>query len=1055
MAYTVGSASVEIVPDFRKAQLEITKFFTSQQDKVKVPVQLDIDERTVRQTEKQAEGFGQRLGKAINDGAAKNDIAAVKQAQKTANAIAAARRKAEDQAAADGARARDKQFRDDEKRFQQSIRNQLRAMGAAIKDGTRERLKIEVDENDAQKKGKNLGGIVMRATREEIHQNAGLIAAAIAGVLAAGAPVALAASTALFAGIGAAGAFQNDKLRQSWLGLWTDIKSGAVADAATLVPVFDRMAGAIGQSFQRMRPLMRDAFEAVGPQIDSLTASLVRTAENALPGLVRAVQNAGPVVSGLGDLFEKTGTGLSDFFDRISTHSPAAGHVLDQLGDSMSILLPLLGELIGQGAELAATVLPSVNSALGVLLQVATSLGGALPVLGTAFLSFRLAQGATRYIENLSIKMTDAAALGGMFSARMGQVGSALAKVGNAMPAIGAGAAVWGIIFQQSASQINKWTTALNGGGDAARKAQQDMAGYDSTMGKIGTALDTTAAKTNVFTASTAWAWKLLSNDTDEAKKANEEYIKSLTPLESAQRNVGIASKALAEALGDENTTSSELSKRKADLAKASARQAAEEDKLAMATRGVTEAMAEQADAALARTDAAFGYQQSVIDTAEAQADLKKAIESTDYDTPQEKIDAITQRTLDYNKALLDQVEAAGKAATTNLPASMDDTQRSVLGAKAQLDELNKLLASGVPLPPELMALKTQLEAVASGADTAALEQAQLVAALGEVGAAVENIPGTKAVKIEAPTDELRQRLVDLGFLVTEMPDGSIRVEAETEQAKGNLDNLSVLLADLGITVAEPTTILNDQASDKIRGVTALADFLGLKRPTPTAAVNDQASNPFKNITALSDFLNGRRPTPTAAVNDQASARIQSIISQINSIPAYRETVIRTVHEVVNKVTNVGEAMNPWGADGGAVGDMPLKQAPRYADGGAAPTYTRFDGAIYGRGGPRDDLVPMLGSPGEHMLDAHDVALMGGQAGVYAFREMLNSGALRRPASDTGVRQMVAAGAPRLPQQQQAGSMFGNVQLYTPDIPTAIRELGAAQHRAEALAPAW
>ncbi|MCM6761392.1 phage tail tape measure protein [Rathayibacter sp. ZW T2_19] len=48
-------------------------------------------------------------------------------------------------------------------------------------------------------------------------------------------------------------------------------------------------------------------------------------------------------------------------------------------------------------------------------------------------------------------------------------------------------------------------------------------------------------------------------------------------------------------------------------------------------------------------------------------------------------------------------------------------------------------------------------------------------------------------------------------------------------------------------------------------------------------------------------------------------------------------------------------------------------------------------GAIYGPGGPRDDLAGLFRlSNGEHVLDAEDVRRMGGQDAVYRFRQMLD-----------------------------------------------------------------
>jgi hypothetical protein len=68
----------------------------------------------------------------------------------------------------------------------------------------------------------------------------------------------------------------------------------------------------------------------------------------------------------------------------------------------------------------------------------------------------------------------------------------------------------------------------------------------------------------------------------------------------------------------------------------------------------------------------------------------------------------------------------------------------------------------------------------------------------------------------------------------------------------------------------------------------------------------------------------------------------------------------------------------------------------------------RNGGAVVGQGGPRDDMVRILGSNGEHMLTAKDVALMGGQQAVYAFREALDRGAIGARSRDTSVDRMVS-----------------------------------------------
>lgn len=61
---------------------------------------------------------------------------------------------------------------------------------------------------------------------------------------------------------------------------------------------------------------------------------------------------------------------------------------------------------------------------------------------------------------------------------------------------------------------------------------------------------------------------------------------------------------------------------------------------------------------------------------------------------------------------------------------------------------------------------------------------------------------------------------------------------------------------------------------------------------------------------------------------------------------------------------------------------------------GPPPQRKKDGGEIWG-GIAGQDSVPLLGMPGEHMLTTDDVAAMGGQGNVYAFRRALHSGKVR------------------------------------------------------------
>lgn len=1256
MAYVVGSASVEIVPDFRNAQLAITAFFNRQANEIHIPVTPDIDKRAVDKVERQATETGNRVGQAISDAATRNvqrnlstnisreikrletdiakarkvseeatraaaiteqrlaemraagrqntaayaaaeetlrrqrlraseadqilatssarllaareelfevtareaeeagrkaaeaqrksDRAAIDSAHATAirinaeydrrvaaalkaaekQSVAAERASAKEIAAAERAaaaemrileRSIDQQNRAQERAARERARfaeaeakRAARASALATRAVEKVKVQVEVDRQRAIKSGRDAGGLIARAMEQELKQNAGIISAVLAGVLAAGAPAAIAGASALFVGIGAVAAAQNDEIRQSWKGLWTDIKTQTQADAAVLVPVFDRMAGAIGQSFQRMRPLLRDAFTEVGPQIDSMTDSLTKAAENALPGIVAAVRNAGPVIDGLGKLMENIGTGVGEFFQILSTHAPAAGSALSSLGDAFAELLPLLADLLGTGAEVASNVLPAITAAFSVVHTALNAVSGILPTVLTGFLAFRQVQGLTRILGNWASSLATASTSGGLFAAAQGRAATALSAVGRSLPVVGAAAAGLGALFAESQEQITGWSQALNEGGEAARQARADMAEYDTVMeGLQGGFADAILNATGF-----AGILDLVANDTDEARTKNQEYLASLTPLETAQRDLDIATRALAKGQDDQGLSASELAGLQGQVARASARVAAAQADLEMATRGVTEAMIAQVEQSRAQVDSSFAYEKALNDLEDAQKGYDDAVSEFGANSEEAQ-----RAALDLAMAYRDVGAAASDKAIDALPAAMDEQQKAIVGAAAELDYYHGLLEQGVDLPPELDEHVAYLESVVAGADQAAIAQGGLIAALGEVGIAAEAIPNEKAVQVDALTDEAIAQLEDLGFKVREQPDGSFKIIAETDEAQNNMSRVADVLRGLDGAVATPVIDLDDKnlkvktegalASlrtvakqttkpildadgnpiagqvGKARGIlvdldrqrprppldadggpvakklgTALTGLRNFAAQRPTPPLNaDGAPASSKVGKALGELANfGRqRPTPVLGANDSASGIIGRVLGLIGSIPASRTTTITTIMRTVYET--VGNIPFFPGATGGAIeaGAIWNKQN--------IPTF-KYDigGAVVGRGTGIDDLVPAAGpfgaaqyrlGNGEHVLDARDVALMGGQAGVYAFREMLNSGKIGSIGADDSI-QRVVANTIATPAPVQSG--IRDVTILTQDNPAAIiRAVRAEQQQQAALQAIW
>ena len=89
----------------------------------------------------------------------------------------------------------------------------------------------------------------------------------------------------------------------------------------------------------------------------------------------------------------------------------------------------------------------------------------------------------------------------------------------------------------------------------------------------------------------------------------------------------------------------------------------------------------------------------------------------------------------------------------------------------------------------------------------------------------------------------------------------------------------------------------------------------------------------------------------------------------------------------------------PTGA-GGLAAPNSGAGAPAGAPNLAIIAPTRADGgAMRGPGGPRSDGILFWGSNGEHILDAEDVNLLGGQEGTYRFRAALKTGVFGRFAN--------------------------------------------------------
>lgn len=790
------------------------------------------------------------------------------------------------------------------------------------------------------KAGNDSGGKLAQGFRMSFLRNSPLIVAAVSGALLAGGPVLLAGATALFAGIGAIAAAQQNSVRSAWLGMFHDVRDGAVADAAVLGPTYIRMADQIGASFERMRPLIRDAFAAAAPQVEVFTSGITRLAENALPGMVRAVERGMPVTVGLANMLSSIGTGWSQMFDNMSGHSEAAGTALDAIGRILGALLPILGTFMGQGAELASMILPPLASVLEVLADVLEDIGPVLPAIVLGLTGMKIANAVTGGIGSLAAGLGKLATSGGAFSGVAGKLAGGMSGLAGAAGPAAAGVAFFTVALTTWLDMAEK-TAELNRllgrsfevGGSQAEAAGRALDQFSNSLfGKVANGLPDVIKNYSILGHSIGDMIPSVEN----AKKEYDDWYDSLSKTGQLQEDVAVKQDALTQAVEDFGAGTPAASKASREFLEAQRELAAAQQEVEMATRGVTEAMLGQADAAMARADSDLAHRQAIDQADDSYKALTDAIR--DYGAGSEEA---SDAAMAFEGDLGRVVATARTLAEDALPANMDANSKIALSNIAARDSLRELAAQyGENMPPALQAMLAELERVTAGYDITALEAEKLRAETEDAATGMDKLGSKEAnpkikgdasifAGVEASTNEAMNKL--------EAKIANPKIHGESSVFAGVAAATDQKLKQLDASVATPKAKLD---SSMFAGVHAAAmgsiAQLAAQRPTPVAGLNDsglKAAN--KAAMQLMASLNAQRANPVATLIDNASGVANSIRNAINAIQS--KTVTVTVREVKAK------------AGGGQV---------------TTATFAATGRKVSGPGGPTDDLVQATGPNG-------------------------------------------------------------------------------------------
>lgn len=608
----------------------------------------------------------------------------------------------------------------------------------------------------------------------------------------------------------------------SWRGEVFSVFNGGLQAANILLAKSDPIARAATKGFQGIvdqinrklnsgdwQPFFDYLEKNAGPIIESLAKTIMKFIE----GFGNMVMAFDPltkrVVSGFDDMgqsflnWSRNLDSNQSFQNFIKYFQDNGSRVWQSLKDIGKALLDIVSAVSGFGGGVL-TVLDAFAKVISAVAS--TDLGGFILQMGAVILSIRtllkLIPGLTaagmgaglanmfRGIGTAATGMVTGVGAGGVAMGRMGAAMSGLKQAGGGlMSAMGgpwglalAGAVV-GIMLVQKALQAaqdteDKWTAGLKKGGEAAAKAMKDMADQsNSFMGQVGQTLDFVKQKAPALGFLTDAFHGFIPSAKDATDKV-KQYEESLTPLEYAQYKAQQAETNLQEVLKN-NAPTSKAAKDAADQYRAAQERVEQVNRdVAIATESVTDAMVRQASQAIANTNASIAYSNAQLQVKQAQQQVLDLMKQGKQGT-----DEFTAATNQLSTSMMNQANAAAEKARSEAEAK-GITDTAAIATNAYYQELVSLAnQAGVVVPDDI---KSLIGSLAQSNNQAAV----VTSTMSNLGLTITQIPGQRYVQIDAPTEDQKRRIQDLGYTVITLPNGRVYVTAETGDAAARIQSL-------------------------------------------------------------------------------------------------------------------------------------------------------------------------------------------------------------------------------------------------------------------------
>lgn len=235
-------------------------------------------------------------------------------------------------------------------------------------------------------------------------------------------------------------------------------------------------------------------------------------------------------------------------------------------------------------------------------------------------------------------------------------------------------------------------------------------------------------------------------------------------------------------------------------------------------------------------------------------------------------------------------------------------------------------------------------------------------------------VPGAKEVEVKVDDQLARENLADLGFKVSQLPNGNVKVEAPNALALSALQEVIDRTIEVGAHSATPK-INADTTGFRLAADQSRAELQAIDLSTADPKVG----------AVITDLLAGKEVSLAALNQLDTTTASPEVILAIQRALADADVIDKELDRVANRqrIAEIAVRVKSGDLDFGAGFSEAFPATPKALGG-------PIEGGIPGK-----DSVPILAMPGEHMLTTADVARLGGQEGVYRFREALARGEVR------------------------------------------------------------